>query len=130
MTDKQKTDENVTELKRISRDFNIPIIAISSFNRDNYTAPVNLSSYKESGAIEYTSDVLIGLQYEGLDYMDKETDKARTERIRAIFKENEQNARQGKAIPIQCKVLKNRSGGKTDCIFDYFPMFNLYLEHA
>lgn len=130
LTDKQKTDENVTELKRISRDFNIPIIAISSFNRDNYTAPVNLSSYKESGAIEYTSDVLIGLQYEGLDYMDKETDKARTERIRGIFKENEQNARQGKAIPIQCKVLKNRSGGKTDCIFDYFPMFNLYLEHA
>ena len=130
MTDKQKTDENVTELKRISRDFNIPIIAISSFNRDNYKEPVNLASYKESGAIEYTSDVLIGLQYEGLDYMDKETDKARTERIRNIFKENEQNARQGKAIPIQCKVLKNRSGGKTDCIFDYFPMFNLYLEHA
>ena len=130
MTDKQKTDENVTELKRISRDFNIPIIAISSFNRDKYKEPVSLAAFKESGAIEYTSDVLIGLQYEGMDYMDKETDKARTERIRGIFKENEQNARQGKAIPIQCKVLKNRSGGKTDCIFDYFPMFNLYLEHA
>ena len=130
MTDKQKTDENVTDLKRISRDFNIPIIAISSFNRDNYKEPVSMAAFKESGAIEYTSDVLIGLQYEGMDYMDKETDKARTERIRGIFKENEQNARQGKAIPIQCKVLKNRSGGKTDCIFDYFPMFNLYLEHA
>ena len=130
LTDKQKTDENVTELKRISRDFNIPIIAISSFNRDNYKEPVSMAAFKESGAIEYTSDVLIGLQYEGMDYMDKETDKARTERIRGIFKENEQNARQGKAIPIQCKVLKNRSGGKTDCIFDYFPMFNLYLEHA
>lgn len=130
LTDKQKTDENVTELKRISRDFNIPIIAISSFNRDNYKEPVSMAAFKESGAIEYTSDVLIGLQYEGMDYMDKETDKARTERIRGIFKENEQNARRGKAIPIQCKVLKNRSGGKTDCIFDYFPMFNLYLEHA
>ena len=130
MTDKQKTDENVTELKRISRDFNIPIIAISSFNRDNYKEPVSMAAFKESGAIEYTSDVLIGLQYEGMDYMDKETDKARTERIRGIFKENEQNARRGLAIPIQCKVLKNRSGGKTDCIFDYFPMFNLYLEHA
>ena len=95
MTDKQKTDENVTELKRISRDFNIPIIAISSFNRDNYKEPVSMAAFKESGAIEYTSDVLIGLQYEGMDYMDKETDKARTERIRGIFKENEQNARRG-----------------------------------
>ena len=128
MTDKQKTDENVTELKRISRDFNIPIIAISSFNRDNYKEPVSMAAFKESGAIEYTSDVLIGLQYEGMDYMDKETDKARTERIRGIFKENEQNARAGRFIPIQCKVLKNRSGGKGDCVFDYAPMFNLYLS--
>lgn len=129
MTDKQKTDENVVELKRISRDYNIPVIGISSFNRDNYKEPVSMAAFKESGAIEYTSDVLIGLQYQGMDYQDGDTDKKRAERIRGIFSENEQNARRGLAIPIQCKVLKNRSGGKTDCIFDYFPMFNLYVEH-
>ena len=130
MTDKQKTDSNVTELKRISRDYNTAIIGISSFNRDSYTQPVTMSSFKESGSVEYSSDVLLALQYQGMDYMARETEKDRTQRIRDIFKENEQNARQGKAIPIQCKILKNRSGGKGDCIFDYFPMFNLYLEHA
>lgn len=130
MTDKQKTDENVIELKRISRDYNIPVIGISSFNRDNYKEPVSMAAYKESGAIEYTSDVLIGMQYFGMDYQEGDTDKKRTENIRKIFKENEQNARSGKSISIQCKVLKNRSGGKTDCIFDYFPMFNLYLEQG
>ena len=128
LTDKQKTDENVVELKRISRDFNVPVIAISSFNRENYTAPVNMTAYKESGALEYTSDVLMGLQYHGMDYMDGETEKKRTERIRLLFRENETSARKGQAIPIQCKVLKNRSGGKGDCIFNYFPMFNLYTE--
>ena len=46
----------------------MPIVGISSFNRENYTAPVNLSSFKESGSIEYSSDVLIGLQYDGMDY--------------------------------------------------------------
>ena len=128
LTDKQKTDENVVELKRISRDFNIPIIGISSFNRDNYTEPVTMRAYKESGAIEYTSDILIGLQYEGMDYMDGESEKTRAGRVRNIFKENEQAARRGHAIPIQCKVLKNRSGGRADCVFNYFPMFNLYAE--
>ena len=49
-TDKQAVDKNIIELKRISR--NYTIIAISSFNRDSYTEPVTLSSFKESGAIE------------------------------------------------------------------------------
>lgn len=130
MTDKQKTDANVTELKRISRDYNIPVIGISSFNRDSYTQPVSMAAYKESGSVEYSSDILIGLQFEGMDYKDGEKEQERLKNIRKIFKENEVNARKGLAIPIQCKVLKNRSGGKGDCIFDYFPMFNLYLEHA
>ena len=74
-SDKQITDKNVVELKRISRDYKTTIIGISSFNRDNYTQPVNLSSFKESGAIEYSSDVLIGLQFNGMDYEEDETEK-------------------------------------------------------
>jgi replicative DNA helicase len=35
-SDKQNTDKSVFELKRLSRDFKIPIIGISSLNRDNY----------------------------------------------------------------------------------------------
>ena len=130
MTDKQKTDENIVELKRISRDFNIPIICISSFNRDNYKEPVSMAAFKESGAIEYTSDVLIGLQYLGMDWQEGQSEKDRTAAIRKLFDENKVAARQGRAIAIQCKVLKNRSGGKDDCIFNYFPMFNLYLENT
>ena len=129
LTDKQKTDENVTELKRISRDYNTPIVGISSFNRDNYKEPVSMSAFKESGAIEYTSDVLIGLQFAGMDYQEDDTnEKARNKRIRELFKENEVRAMHGASIPIHCKILKNRSGGKGSCVFDYFPMFNLYVE--
>lgn len=36
-TDKQNTDKAVMELKRISRDYKIPVIGISSFNRANYS---------------------------------------------------------------------------------------------
>ena len=48
-TDKQNTDRAVLELKRLSRDYSIPIVGISSFNRDNYFSPVNLASFKGSG---------------------------------------------------------------------------------
>ncbi len=127
-TDKQNTDKAVLELKRLSRDYNIPILAISSFNRDNYTAPVNLASFKESGAIEYSSDCLIGLQYEGMDYIDGETDGARQKRIRKLVKEQEQIGRSGQAQSIQVKVLKHRNGSKGDIMLDFYPMFNYFTE--
>lgn len=126
-TDKQNTDRNIVELKRLSRDFNTPVIVISSFNRENYSSPVNMAAFKESGALEYTSDVLIGLQYYGMDYMRKETEKARLERIREMMDNNKKAAAEGKPIQIHLKVLKNRSGKKGDTGFNYYPMFNLYI---
>ncbi len=127
-TDKQNTDKAVLELKRLSRDYRLPIIGISSFNRDNYTAPVNLASFKESGAIEYSSDVLIGLQYEDMDYQEGEADKAREKRIRELINQAIADGKNGKAQSIQVKVLKNRNGSKGDALLDFFPMFNYFRD--
>lgn len=109
-SDKQNTDKNILELKRLSRDQKIPIICISSLNRDNYTQPISMAAFKESGAIEYGSDVLIGLQLEGMDYNDGEQDKAREQRIRTIRKENEEKKSRGEPIRVELKILKNRNG--------------------
>ena len=127
-TDKQNTDKAVLELKRLSRDYSIPVIGISSFNRDNYTAPVNLASFKESGAIEYSSDVLIGLQYKGMDYQEGEAGGARQKRIRELVKTAEQQGRSGQAQSIQVKILKNRNGSKGDTLLDFYPMFNYFTD--
>ena len=40
-----------------------PVIAISSLNRENYKSGISMTAFKESGGIEYSSDVLIGLQF-------------------------------------------------------------------
>lgn len=125
-TDKQNTDKAVLELKRLSRDYSIPIIGISSFNRDSYTAPVNMAAFKESGAIEYSSDVLIGLQYEGMDYQEGEADKARDKRIRELMKQAVEDGKAGKPQKIQVKVLKHRNGSKGDAYLDFYPMFNYF----
>lgn len=138
-SDKQNTDRAVVELKRISRDFNIPVIGISSFNRDSYSEPVSMKAFKESGAIEYTSDVLIGLQYAGMDYemyenekekivWETEKDGRRHKRISELFANNEAKANAGDGIDIDIKILKNRSGAKGKKIIKYYPKFNCYRE--
>ena len=114
MTDKMNTDRNITELKRISRDYKIPLIVISSLNRGSYSKKISEDAFKESGAIEYTADILIGLQFEGQDNtQDFDLTKAKSEQPRKI----------------ELVILKNRSGeiGKKVC-YSYYPMFNLFEE--
>ena len=127
-TDKQNTDKNVTELKRISRDYQTPIWAISSFNRESYYEPVNMASFKESGAIEYSSDCLIGLQYSEFDYQDKEKETEHKRRIRERLETISLLGKQGMPIEVECKILKHRNGGKGRINFKFYPMFNLFEE--
>lgn len=112
-TDKQNTDKAVLELKRMSRDYKIPIIGISSFNRENYNAGVSMQAFKESGAIEYSSDVLIGLQLSGTGTSGFDVNKAKKEEPRQI----------------EAKILKNRNGKTGETIaFKYYPKFNYFEE--
>ena len=112
-TDKQNTDKCVLELKRISRDFKLPIIAISSFNRTNYREAVSMEAFKESGAVEYSSDTLIGLQLKGAGKKDFDPTE-----------EKRKDPRQ-----IELVILKNRQGKVGDKIlFEYYPMFNHFID--
>ena len=112
-TDKQNTDKAVMELKRISRDFKTPVIGISSFNRANYSVAVTMEAFKESGAIEYSSDVLIGLQLKGAGKKDFDANEAKKKSPREI----------------ELVILKNRNGSTGDRLeFRYYPLFNYFEE--
>ena len=111
--DKKNIDNAVTELKIISRDFKTPVIAISSFNRGGYNTPVSMESFKESGGIEYSSDVLIGLQLKGVG--------------ESSFDANE--AKQKNPREIELVILKNRHGETGKKIeFWYNAPFNYFNE--
>lgn len=112
-TDKQNTDKTVLELKRLSRDFKIPVLGISSFNRMSYKEEVNMSAFKESGSVEYGSDVLIGLQLKGAGKNDFDVDRAKQDDPRKI----------------ELVILKNRNGvtGK-HLSFDFYAKFNYFEE--
>ena len=112
-SDKQNTDKAITELKRISRDFKIPLIVISSFNRQNYSESVRMEAFKESGIIEYSSDVLIGLQLRGAGQ--KGFDE---------INEKNKDPRQ-----VELVILKNRDAKTGEKVaFDYYPVFNYFME--
>jgi len=128
-TDKQNTDAAVFELKEISRDYKIPVVAISSFNRENYLEPVSMSSFKESGAVEYSSDVLIGLQFAGMEYREVDvTEKQRRKRLRDLFAENERKKRSCEPIDIHLKCLKNRNGYTFTLLYRMVAAFNHFDE--
>lgn len=113
-TDKQNTDKAVMELKRISRDFKTPVIGISSFNRDNYNNAVSMQAFKESGAIEYSSDILIGLQLKGAGQKEFDATEAKSKSPREI----------------ELVILKNRNGKTGDKVpFEFYPMFNYFVEN-
>ena len=123
-TDKQIVDKTVLELKRLSRDLNTPIIAISSINRTSYVESVTMSSFKESGAIEYGSDVLLGLQPAGmLKYVSSNAEKKYNGNIISECKAEE------KERHLVVNVLKNRNGrtGK-QALFNNFPTWNQFSE--
>lgn len=112
-TDKQNTDKAVMELKRISRDFKTPVIGISSFNRDNYNNAVSMQAFKESGAIEYSSDILIGLQLKGAGTKDFDVTEAKSKNPREI----------------ELVILKNRNGKTgTKIPLEFYPLFNYFTE--
>lgn len=85
-----------------------------------------MASFKESGAIEYSSDVLIGLQYDGWDYLDGESELVRQKRLRELRKRIERVSHDLGSHDMQLKVLKNRNGLKGDLLFDFFPAFNYF----
>lgn len=119
-TDKQNTDKAVLELKRVSRDHQIPVITVSSFSRAYYNQSVTMEAFKESGAIEYSADVLIGIQFKGQD------DAAEGKKFKdAILKFDANAARRKDPRELQLKILKNRNGqtgGEVE--YTYYALFN------
>lgn len=113
LTDKQAVDQNITALKRLSAEFHVPVMAISNLNRENYDKDITMKAFKESGGIEYSTDVLLGMQF-------------------TAMRENKDNIdlddlKEANPRKVQIKILKNRNGQAGGQInFDYNAMLNQF----
>lgn len=101
---------NVRKLKDFQLKTGSTIIALSSLNRDNYSMPVSFESFKETGEIEYSADVMWGLQFYCVN---RASGKVIDDRLK--FEE----AKKESPRQIQLKCIKNREGNSYDCFFFY-----------
>ena len=127
-TIRENIDYNVVELKRLARSLDVPVIVISSINRGNYLLPIDFESFKESGGIEYTADVVLGLQLACLDeaevFTKNDIGKKIAEKREAIKTAKAANPRMIKLV-----CLKNRYGRPDWTItYKYYPQYDYFME--
>ena len=119
---KDAVDGHVRALKKLQTDNDLVLVVISSLNRQNYLTPVDFESFKESGGIEYTADVIWGLQLQIMngDLFDKKDKlKEKREKVKQAKLENPRK--------IELVCLKNRYGKSSySCGFIYYPQFDLF----
>lgn len=107
-TDKQNADAAVKTLKNISRTHKTPVIVISSWNRSAYETGGGMAAFKESGSIEYTSDVLASLQLKAV--IDKTTAAPKAEKAKAAQEGRKEARKIPQRIEVTFSVHKNRFG--------------------
>lgn len=130
-TDKQNVDEIIDSLANLKDELNTPIIAISSYNRDNYYEPANVTAFKESGSIEYGADVIMALQYKGIEAIYRGNDKETTKKhkIYELVENIITQSKAGESVPIELKVLKNRNGQKFTMQLDLQYAYGFFTEN-
>lgn len=112
-TDKQNLDRAVCGLKKLSRSRGLAVVAISSFNRENYNASATMAAFKESGGIDYSADVLLGLQARGAGSRDFNLEEEKKKDPREL----------------ELKILKNRSAALGEpSPLRYYPAFSCFEE--
>ena len=124
--ERRHIDHVIERLKELQMELNLVIICICSVNRANYLAPIGFESFKASGNIEFTSDVVWGLQLRVVN--------------RPIFLQNGSNVEKRAAMDeakgvspreIELVVLKNRFGRtSTTFYFDYYPEHDTYIARG
>ena len=116
MTAKDAVDCHVRRLKALQSDCQLTMIVVSSINRQNYMTSIDFESFKESGGIEYTADVVWGLQFQCIHHDIFSRQNKVNEKREMI-----QKARRELPRKVELVCLKNRFGVSSySCRFDYY----------
>lgn len=122
MTDRQRIDGIIKKLKKIQLQHGLTMIVISSLNRSNYATAIDFESFKESGLIEYSADVVWGLQLEAIHEVENEKEASKK-------RERLQKAKADTPRKIELVCLKNRYGiSNFTKSFEYYPQCDYFRE--
>lgn len=119
MTERQKNDENINALSALSNKYGLAVFIISSLNRESYRdeqRPLRMDSFKETGSIEYSASVILGMQprnirHPGFNYEVEMSKEARE--LELVF----------------LKQRYGASGLQANVSLDFYAAKDLYVEH-
>lgn len=123
VTDKAKVTDSVSVLSELTKQAEVPVLVISSLNRASYWQDVSFESFKESGEIEYSADVMLGLEFAHREEYITVKGNGHVELNKEKFDQRKQE------VPrrVEMVILKNRTGKTGGHIFfKYNAMFNSY----
>lgn len=126
-TDKQAIDKNMMSLRQLARDFQTPVVVISSLNRSSYSGSIELDSFKESGAIEYCSDLILGLQPRGMtEDLEDVAERNQKRKANKIMRANKTSLER----ECELRVLKARNSSipAEGVPLTFIPVSSLYIE--
>lgn len=150
-TAKQRVSDAIWDLKIISRDFQIPVFVISSYNRASYTdLHAGMTAFKESGDIDYSAEAIMTMSYD-FDHTkitnapseyNSFFNKTVGEWFEAQLKDAKKSKDRGQIVQeginltqmqpsqvIRLSMLKNRFGGiPTPIYFEFRPRFDYFCE--
>lgn len=133
LSDKQRVDQTIIKLKQLSRELKIPIVAISSINRSSYDTPLSFESLKESGSVEFSSDVVFVIQLQAVHKLSEQKIDGSKSRAKTPEEKQQEIDKAMKAKPrqMELKCLKLRHGeSRWTIYFDYFSEFETFEEGA
>lgn len=123
-TEKQILDEATRALRSLYLTYGATVVAVSSVNRANYTVPTGFEAFKESGGIEFTADVLAGLDLACVHHAKLARIKAVTTARHVVDLAKSEDPRQ-----IGMHLLKNRFGRASSYLwFDYHPSHDVFVS--
>ena len=106
----------------------MPVFIISSLNRSNYTARIDYEAFKESGNIEYTGEIIFGLQLKCINdekMFDSTTDTSAGQKRKKIQDEMEKDPREVELICLKNRY-GSRFGNRRRACFKYYPACDLF----
>lgn len=120
---KDIVDDNIKALKLLQMRHELLMFVVSSINRENYLTTIDFQSFKESGSIEFTCDIVIGMQLAVMNTNLFESDAKTTIKRKAVKSAKKENPRH-----IELCILKNRYGVSSESFFfQYYPKFDLFI---
>ena len=120
---KDIVDDNIKALKLLQMRHELLMFVVSSINRENYLTTIDFQSFKESGSIEFTCDIVIGMQLAIMNTNLFESDAKTTIKRKAVKSAKKETPRH-----IELCILKNRYGVSSESFFfQYYPKFDLFI---